>query len=643
MQTELAEFIRDTPEGLEADAILRKCVHCGFCTATCPTYQLLGDELDGPRGRIYLIKQVLEGRVVSGLTLSHLDRCLTCRSCETTCPSGVRYGRLVDIGREVVEHRVVRPVRDRLTRRALRWLLPDRRRFGPLLALGQALRGVLPASLARRVPSAEAARPWPTPRHPRRLLALEGCVQNAIAPSIDADLAGLLDAIGLSLVRVPATGCCGAVSQHLAAREESCEQMRRNIDAWWPHVEAGAEAIVVSASACALTVKEYPDVLAHDRCRGIAAGSRGIRAHPGARVAPVLRLRRNLFRTPARAVRAPARGQAPGAAGIRPRAHRHGEHRLPAAPQERHDAPRPPLGTATRGEGVNTRASGPRPRRSVLFMPGSNVRALTKARTLPADALILDLEDAVAPNAKAESREHVREAVLQGGYGRRELLVRVNGQTSRWWAQDIEAVATLPVDGVVLPKVEGPDDVTGAAAALDRASGRLDLPLWAMIETPRGVLAAEAIAAASPRLACLVMGTSDLTKEIRGRHTPDRAALVPALSHCVLAARAHGLDILDGVHLELTDEAGLRAICDQGRTLGFDGKTVIHPSQIGPSNEAFGPSPEDTAQAEAVVAAWESARREGRGVVVVEGRLVEVLHAQEAERTLALARAIADG
>jgi glycolate oxidase iron-sulfur subunit len=264
MQTSLADFVRDTPHGREADRILRSCVHCGFCTATCPTYQLLGDELDGPRGRIYLMKQVLEGQAVSRRTQLHLDRCLTCRSCETTCPSGVQYGRLLDIGREVVEARVDRPAAESLLRALLRTIVPHRRRFGLLLGLARALRPALPGALRRLVPRASPPGDWPAPRHGRRVLLLEGCVQPGLAPRINAATARVLDRLGLSVVRTPAAGCCGAVSHHLAAAEEARAFMRRNIDAWWPHVEAGVEAIVVNASGCGVVVKDYGHLLADD-------------------------------------------------------------------------------------------------------------------------------------------------------------------------------------------------------------------------------------------------------------------------------------------------------------------------------------------------------------------------------------------
>ena len=263
MQTKLADFIRDTEEGKEADTILRKCVHCGFCTATCPTYQLLGDELDGPRGRIYLIKQVLEGAAPSAATQLHLDRCLSCRSCETTCPSGVQYGRLLDIGRNVVESRVGRSKLERVRRMALRSIIPYRRRFGAFLKIGQLLRPMLPGPLKKATPPRLIAGHWPRNRHNRKMLVLNGCAQPAIAPNINAAAARVLDQIGIELVSVK-DGCCGALSYHLSANEEALDFMRRNIDAWWPSIEDGAEAIVMTASGCGVMVKDYGHLLRHD-------------------------------------------------------------------------------------------------------------------------------------------------------------------------------------------------------------------------------------------------------------------------------------------------------------------------------------------------------------------------------------------
>ena len=264
MKTQLADFIGTTPEGREADAILRSCVHCGICTATCPTYSLLGDERDGPRGRIYLIKQMLEGQPVSAKTQIHLDRCLTCRACETVCPSGVEYGRLLEIGREVLEKQVRRTCLDRLTRKALRVILPYPKRFAALLSVAGWLKPLLPSGLAKKVPQPRRACGWPETRHARRMLVLEGCVQTALAPSINAAAAKVLDRLGISLVRAPQAGCCGALSYHLAAREEGLGFMRRNIDAWTPHLDQGVESIVMTASSCGLMVKEYASALRHD-------------------------------------------------------------------------------------------------------------------------------------------------------------------------------------------------------------------------------------------------------------------------------------------------------------------------------------------------------------------------------------------
>ena len=257
MQTELAEFIRDSAEGREADAILRRCVHCGFCTATCPTYQVLGDDLDSPRGRIYLMKRVLEGAPVSGRTRLHLDRCLTCRACETTCPSGVRYGRLVDIGRAVVEARTRRSPWDRAKRSLLSFALPRTRLFGAAAALGRLF--------TRKVPPRRDPGAWPAPRHARKMLVLDGCVQPALAPSINAAAARVLDRLGISLVSTPGAGCCGALRFHLNYQEAGRGDMRSLIDAWWPLVEAGSvEAIVMTASGCGVTVREYGHLLRED-------------------------------------------------------------------------------------------------------------------------------------------------------------------------------------------------------------------------------------------------------------------------------------------------------------------------------------------------------------------------------------------
>ena len=265
MQTSLADFIKDTPEGKEADAILRKCTHCGMCTATCPTYQLLSDELDSPRGRIYLMKQVLEGAAPTAKTQLHLDRCLTCLSCETTCPTGVRYGRLVDIGRKLVEERVARGPAESAWRGALNAALPKPSLFGVLLKLGQLVRTLLPPALKRKVPPAAApAGPWPGAAHTRRMLVLEGCVQPSLSPATNAAAARVLDRLGISLVRPAGAGCCGGVTFHLNQQDDARDYMRRNINAWWPHVGQGAEAVVITASGCGVTVKEYGHHLQHD-------------------------------------------------------------------------------------------------------------------------------------------------------------------------------------------------------------------------------------------------------------------------------------------------------------------------------------------------------------------------------------------
>ena len=264
MQTELSPEFKDSAEGREAEAILRKCVHCGFCTATCPTYQVFGDELDGPRGRIYLIKQVLEGQAPTASTQLHLDRCLTCRNCESTCPSGVQYGHLVDIGRRIVEERVPRP----LGQRALRWALKEglpSPLFGPAMKLGQRVRALLPASLRAKVPAPRPAGAWPTRTHARKVLMLAGCVQPAMAPNINAATARVLDAAGIQVVLAEGAGCCGAVKFHLNDQDGGRAQMRALIDAWWPYVERGeVQAVVVNASGCGVTVKEYGHALKDD-------------------------------------------------------------------------------------------------------------------------------------------------------------------------------------------------------------------------------------------------------------------------------------------------------------------------------------------------------------------------------------------
>ncbi|MGN6703369.1 MAG: glycolate oxidase subunit GlcF [Burkholderiaceae bacterium] len=268
MQTNLADFIKDTPDGQEADAILRKCVHCGFCTATCPTYQLLGDELDGPRGRIYLIKQVLEGKPATRATQVHLDRCLTCRNCETTCPSGVQYGRLVEIGRATVDKQVERPLGEQMLRDTLKETLPRKWLFSPAMKAGKLARPLLPKVLKNKVPAPQDAGAWPTRHHARRMLLLDGCVQPSMSPNINTATARVLDALGVELVVASKASCCGAIRYHMNDHAGGMDDMRRNIDAWWPYVQgtngSPVEAIVMNASGCGAMVKEYGHILRND-------------------------------------------------------------------------------------------------------------------------------------------------------------------------------------------------------------------------------------------------------------------------------------------------------------------------------------------------------------------------------------------
>jgi citrate lyase subunit beta/citryl-CoA lyase len=278
-----------------------------------------------------------------------------------------------------------------------------------------------------------------------------------------------------------------------------------------------------------------------------------------------------------------------------------------------------------------------RPRRSVLFMPGSNARALEKARTLPADVLVLDLEDAVAPDKKVEARAQVVAAVRAGGYGRREIVVRVNALGTAWGRDDLTAAAAAGADAVLLPKVESAEMVSAAVMA----AGSLPA-VWCMLETPRGILNAPSIAAASPRVTALVMGTSDLTKDLHAHATRERLPLLTSLQLCVLAARAAGITALDGVHLDLEDEAGFTAACRQAADFGFDGKTLIHPKQVATANEVFAPAASDVEWARRVIAAHADAIAHGRGVVVLDGRLIENLHVDDARRVLAFADAIAE-
>lgn len=279
METRLADRFKGTAEGATAEGILRACVHCGFCNATCPTYRLLGDELDGPRGRIYQIKQVLEGEPATPLTQLHLDRCLTCRNCETTCPSGVEYGRLLDIGRAVVDAQVPRPP----AASAYRWLLREgltrRALFGGALRVGRALRPLLPGKLRAMLAPARPAGTWPRRRQARKVLLLRSCTQGALAPSIDTATARVLDAIGIEVLIAQRSGCCGAIRYHLGDQPGGLADARRNIDAWWPHLEAGVEAIVLNASGCAAQVREYGALLAHDaayatRARRVSGAAR---------------------------------------------------------------------------------------------------------------------------------------------------------------------------------------------------------------------------------------------------------------------------------------------------------------------------------------------------------------------------------
>ncbi|HEX5637413.1 MAG TPA: glycolate oxidase subunit GlcF, partial [Gammaproteobacteria bacterium] len=265
MQTNISKQYQGSTEAEEANAILRSCVHCGFCTATCPTYQLLGDELDGPRGRIYLIKQMLEGGGVTRKTQTHLDRCLTCRSCETTCPSGVRYGRLVDIGRYLVDKTISRSWLEQTKRFLLRKIIPYPQRFSALLNLGLKFKSILPEKLQRKFPAIQTGRRWPQIRHARRMLILEGCAQSIVTASTNSAAVHVLDKLGISVTAVKQAGCCGAVSHHLSAHEEALAFMRRNIDAWWSYISKDdVEAIVTTASGCGVMIKDYGELLKHD-------------------------------------------------------------------------------------------------------------------------------------------------------------------------------------------------------------------------------------------------------------------------------------------------------------------------------------------------------------------------------------------
>ena len=283
-----------------------------------------------------------------------------------------------------------------------------------------------------------------------------------------------------------------------------------------------------------------------------------------------------------------------------------------------------------------------RPRRSVLYMPGSNARALEKGRSLPADALILDLEDAVAPDAKETARGQIAEAVEAGGYGRRELAIRVNGLDTPWGRDDVAAAAACGPDAILLPKVETAAMVAELEALMAAAGAPERTAIWCMMETPLGMLNAQEVAGASKRVACLVMGTSDLVKDLQAAHTPQRLPVLTSLSLCILAARAYGQAILDGVHLDLQDDEGFAASCVQGKELGFDGKTLIHPKTIAAANEVFAPSAAEVEQAHKIIAAHAEAAAAGKGVVVLDGKLIENLHVEAAQRSVALAEAIAE-
>ncbi|HEY3736752.1 MAG TPA: CoA ester lyase [Jatrophihabitans sp.] len=280
-----------------------------------------------------------------------------------------------------------------------------------------------------------------------------------------------------------------------------------------------------------------------------------------------------------------------------------------------------------------------KPHRSVLYMPGSNERALEKAKGLPADALILDLEDAVSPDAKDDARRNVCTAVTGGAYGKKILTIRVNGLGTQWHDEDVRAAAVAKPAAIVVPKVNSAEEVRQIEAALDAAGGT-DVAIWAMIETPIAVLDAYEIASSTPRLTTFIMGTNDLIKEIRGRITPDRIAVIPSLAHAIIAARAAGKLVIDGVYNDVKDELGFVAECRQGRILGFDGKTLIHPGQVEPANEVFAPSPEEIEHALAVIAAFDAAKAEGKGVATVNGKLIENLHVEEARRAIAFTEAI---
>jgi len=283
-----------------------------------------------------------------------------------------------------------------------------------------------------------------------------------------------------------------------------------------------------------------------------------------------------------------------------------------------------------------------RPRRSVLYMPGSNERALQKGRTLAADGLILDLEDAVAPDSKELARKQIVQALEDGGYGAREIIIRVNSLDGPWGREDLEAVANLGVDAILLPKVENKDMIQEAEKALDAVGSPSSLSLWCMMETPLGILHAEEVAFSSPRVNCLVLGTSDLAKDLNAQHTPDRIPFLMSLELCILAGRAAGISVLDGVHLDLSDDEGFRRSCVQGRQLGMDGKTLIHPKTIDASNEIFSPSEDELIWAKRVINAHAAAQEKGQGIVLLEGKLIENLHVEAAQRLVSMSEAISE-
>ena len=287
-------------------------------------------------------------------------------------------------------------------------------------------------------------------------------------------------------------------------------------------------------------------------------------------------------------------------------------------------------------------AASVRPRRSVLYMPGSNTRAMEKAKTIAADAIILDLEDAVSPDAKATARQQIVDALAAGGYGKREMIVRINGLDTPWGADDMAAIAKSGADAILVPKINDAQTVQGLVAAMDKAGAPASMALWCMMETPIGILNAQSIGAASDRVAVWVMGTNDIAKDTGAHHTPMRLPMVTALGICMLAARAYGIQILDGVYNDIKDDDGFRDICQQGLEMGFDGKTLIHPSQVAPCNEVFSPTEAQLEMAARIVAGFEEAQREGKGVVTVDGRMIENLHVEQAKKQLALAAAVAE-